>query len=129
MRKRLNTEERVHGSASTYLKYKCRCEPCVAAVQEAYARKNAARNAKKAKARGAKLNAQPLIEFIGEAPPEIRDKYKDKFGGWATFGVDIWTADKICIDLSTHPVLVFGQVWIDKALEDEEVDDSELIGV
>ena len=128
MRKALDLKERVHGSTSTYLKHKCRCAPCVEAAQKMYAKKNAKRNAKRAKESGARINAAPLIEYITTSPPQIRDRYKDRFGGWSTFGVDVWTADKICIDLSTHPVLVFGQMWIDKALE-EEVDDSDLIDV
>jgi hypothetical protein len=120
--------ERVHGSASTYLKHKCRCDLCSAAAQIAYSKKNANRNAKRAGARVKKLNAAPLIEFIDGCPPKIRDEYTGKFSSWAKYGVDIWTADEICISLSTHPVLVFGQTWINAALEEENCD-NELVNV
>lgn len=126
--KKLNLEERVHGSASTYMKYKCRCAPCVEAARVAYDLKNARRNAARAREAAKRIDARALVAYLSEAPPEIRNKYSDRFGGWTTFGIDVWTADKICIDLETHPVLVFGQMWIDKALE-EEVDDNEFVNV
>lgn len=126
--KKLNIEERLHGSASTYMKYKCRCAPCTEAATAAYALKNAKRNAKRAREAAKRIDAQRLVEYLSEAPPEIRSKYSDKFGGWTAFGIDVWTADKICIALETHPILVFGQMWIDKALE-EEIEDNELVNV
>lgn len=112
-----------HGSATTYVKQKCRCELCTAAVQIRYAIKNKNRNAKRQKQAKARIPAQPLIDFIQESPPEVREKYAKMIAAWAQFGVDIWVADRICIELSTHPILVFGQQWIDKAFADAAEED------
>jgi hypothetical protein len=107
---KLELKDRAHGCASTYLKYKCRCEPCAAAAKVHYGRKNANRRAKSAKKRAHKIDAQPLVAFISASQPEVYEKYKDKLGGWTTFGIDIWAADRICISLATHPVSIFGQL-------------------
>jgi hypothetical protein len=124
MKKPLTLEDRRHGSASTYFKYKCRCEPCAVAAKASYTKKNAKRTKRHAEERAKRFNAAPLIEqiqLVSAIQPEIYEKYKGKLGGWTTFGIDVWTADRICIELKMHPVLVFGQVWIDKALEEDDL--------
>lgn len=92
-------------------------------MQIRYAIKNKNRNAKRQKQAKARIPAQPLIDFIQESPPEVREKYAKMIAAWAQFGVDIWVADRICIELSTHPILVFGQQWIDKAFADAAEED------
>jgi hypothetical protein len=114
-----------HGSAHTYIKYKCRCAPCTAAVQLRYAKKNENRNKKRRAVKPIKkINASPLIEqvqLISEVRPDIYSKYARQISGWTKYGVDVWTADRICIELSMHPIQVFGQAWIDEALEEDDL--------
>ena len=127
MKKQLTLEDRAHGSASTYYKYRCRCEPCTAAAKVSYAKKNAHRNRRRAEERAKRLDATPLIEqiqLVNMTQPEIYDKYKNKLGGWTTFGMDVWTADQICIELKLHPIEVFGQLWTTTALELDEHDEN-----
>ena len=122
--KKENIDNRKHGSVSTYMKYKCRCVQCSKAARAYYDKKNESRNARRAKARIYRISAQKLVDFISESQPEVYEKYKNKLGSWNSNGIDVWTADRICIELHTHPILVFGQEWIVNALQEKESVDA-----
>ena len=95
-----------HG-ISRYRDYNCRCEICRRAISEY-----------KLKQRIAKLiPVQPMIDKFGES---FCRQYKGSIDKWIAKGINVYTADKICCSKGFHPVEVFGDIWIDNALQISE---------
>ena len=69
------------------------------------------------------MPGEPLIELLLKSENEVRFKYSHGFAAWVKHGVDVYTADRICVELETHPIIVYGQLWIDKALESIDFDE------
>lgn len=99
-------EVRVHG-VSAYRDHKCRCQICRDAVA-----------AKKRRQRIEKLiTVQPMIDKFG-------DTFLKQFDGsipkWLEEGISVFTVDRLCCARGLHPIEVYGDIWIDHALQKEK---------
>lgn len=87
-----------HGRAS-YCKMICRCQICTDAHNEYSSKWKRDRTV-------GKLNAKPLIEVSLKSPTfNIRP---DTLNNILENGVDVFTADRYCIEMGYHPMQLYG---------------------
>jgi hypothetical protein len=69
-----------------------------------------------------RLNAAPLVRILREKEitNDIIRKHSTEIFFWGErTGIDAYLADKICISIGLHPIEVFGEEWLVKALQEE----------
>lgn len=103
-----------HGTYGMYRTRGCRCEDCKVAAAETRARYRTVVPGTQPKNYSVSygsiklvLDATPIIEFI------MANREPDRFmmqriRRWERNGIDVYQADRIAVEMGTHPALIWG---------------------
>jgi hypothetical protein len=104
----------------------CRCPACEPRYLAWLARNNELKKIQRKKAaderRRKRLDGAPLVKLLREEniTNEIIKKHSNEIFSWGEkLGIDAYLADKICISIGLHPIEVFGEEWLIKALQED----------
>jgi hypothetical protein len=104
----------------------CKCPKCKHKYDEWLVKNNERKRLKRqqeAKDRSRKrLNPEPLISLLKEEKiinDVIRKYSSELYANGPRYGLDVYVADKICVSIGLHPLEVFGDEWLVKALQEE----------
>lgn len=91
-----------HGKKSTYYKHGCRCELCVACIEQI-------RMEQRTSELRRKLPVEPLYEVMSE---KTRHQYRKSLYYWKNSGgISLYTADKVACQIGLHPYVIWGDEW------------------
>lgn len=98
------TDEDIRHGLHRYRRFKCRCGVCLMAYAEY--------RAKLRKHEPSPLiDATPLIEFILGRNERMEGNLYHSLERWRVNGIDVHTADRVCVRRGLHPAVVFGDAW------------------
>jgi hypothetical protein len=96
-----------------YKKDRCRCDECCAAFEEYQ------KSRRKHPEKSFKIPAGPLVEFIKQHDGRLQGMQARSAKRWLVDGVDIFTADRVCVTRGFHPFEVYGDAWFEFRGPDE----------
>lgn len=104
----------------------CRCSKCKSKYDTWLARntqrKRIKRQQEAEERRRKRLDPEPLIILLQEEGiinDTIRKHSNAVYSNGPRYGLDVYVADEICVSIGMHPLEVFGDEWIIKALQEE----------